>query len=149
VKPSRRCYAAARYRIAVVHTREGHLPDLSDAPPAKIARGAPSSSIGDSRPDGADPDPRRSRPTTSFPRCIRWTARSSSTSHGKGAFYATELDHVLRKYGNRESAGVRRDHRSLRQHTRCARPMIAAIAAWCFQMAAPSYFPEFHEMGLT
>ena len=38
--------------ILVVHTREGHLPDLSDAPPAKIERGAPSLRIGDPGPMG-------------------------------------------------------------------------------------------------
>ena len=34
--------AARRHRLLVIHTREGHRPDLSDAPQAKIDRGAPS-----------------------------------------------------------------------------------------------------------
>ena len=43
VKPIAAVLAAARDTgMLVVHTREGHLPDLSDAPPAKIERGAPS-----------------------------------------------------------------------------------------------------------
>src|ERR1700733_13659067 len=33
--------AARASGMLVVHTREGHLPDMSDAPPAKIERGAP------------------------------------------------------------------------------------------------------------
>src|SRR5690349_25166649 len=38
--------------LAVVHTREGHLPDLSDCPPAKLRRGEPSKRIGDPGPKG-------------------------------------------------------------------------------------------------
>src|SRR5258708_6080823 len=44
--------AARDHGMLVVHTREGHLPDLSDAPPAKIERGAPSLRIGDPGPMG-------------------------------------------------------------------------------------------------
>ena len=63
VKPIASVLSAARdIGMLVVHTREGHLPDLSDAPPAKIERGAPSLAHRRSRADGTDPDPRRSRP---------------------------------------------------------------------------------------
>ncbi len=53
VKPVAAVLSAARDAgILVVHTREGHLPNLSDAPPAKIERGAPSLRIGDPGPMG-------------------------------------------------------------------------------------------------
>src|SRR4029079_17514413 len=44
--------AARKTGMLVVHTREGHLPDLSDAPQAMIERGAPSLRIGDPGPMG-------------------------------------------------------------------------------------------------
>src|SRR5262249_12697550 len=53
VKPIASVLARARdIGMLVVHTREGHLPDLSDAPPAKVQRGAPSLRIGDPGPMG-------------------------------------------------------------------------------------------------
>ena len=53
VEPCRAVLEAARRRgLLVIHTREGHRPDLSDAPPAKVERGAPSLRIGAPGPMG-------------------------------------------------------------------------------------------------
>jgi len=53
VEPCRAVLAAARTRgLLVIHTREGHLPDLSDAPPAKVERGHPHLRIGAPGPMG-------------------------------------------------------------------------------------------------
>ena len=53
VPPLQSVLADARQRgLMVIHTREGHLPDLSDCPPAKLHRGAPSMRIGDPGPKG-------------------------------------------------------------------------------------------------
>jgi nicotinamidase-related amidase len=53
IPPLQGVLADARARgMMVIHTREGHVPDLSDCPPAKLTRGAPSMRIGDPGPKG-------------------------------------------------------------------------------------------------
>ena len=60
VSPTRRLLRAARAAgIFVVHTREGHRPDLSDLWPAKRERGRHKTTIGDRGPIGADLGTRR------------------------------------------------------------------------------------------
>src|ERR1700704_6478333 len=49
---SRLLDAARRSGLFVIHTREGHRSDLSDAPKAKLERGKPSMRIGDAGPMG-------------------------------------------------------------------------------------------------
>ncbi len=53
IEPLAALMAAARAAgVPVIHTREGHLPDLSDCPRAKLERGNPSQRIGDEGPYG-------------------------------------------------------------------------------------------------
>src|SRR6201992_4381617 len=53
VPPLKKVLEAAReVGLTVIHTREGHVPDLSDCPPAKLNRGEPSLRIGDPGPKG-------------------------------------------------------------------------------------------------
>jgi nicotinamidase-related amidase len=53
IPPLQTVLAAARATgMTVIHTREGHVPDLSDCPPAKLNRGDPTLRIGDPGPKG-------------------------------------------------------------------------------------------------
>jgi nicotinamidase-related amidase len=99
VPPLSRLLAAARAAgILVVHTREGHQPDLSDCPPAKLLRGSPSKRIGDPGPYG------RILIRGEYGHDILDEVAPAPgevviDKPGKGAFYATNLDLVLRTNG--------------------------------------------------
>ena len=86
---------ARGHGIRVVHTREGHRPDLADCPPAKRLRGRPSLRIGDAGPMGRvliDGQPGNDIVPVLAPRA----GETVIVKPGKGAFYATKLDALLR-----------------------------------------------------
>jgi nicotinamidase-related amidase len=138
--------AARRGKMLIVHTREGHRPDMSDAPPAKVQRGAPRLRIGAMGPMGrilirGEPGhdivpelyPREGEPVVDKP--------------GKGAFYATDLHLILqdRRVENLIVCGVTTEvcvHTTVREAN--DRGFRCVVPADC----CGSYFPEFHEVGL-
>ncbi len=78
----------------IVHTRESHLPDLSDCPPAKRLRGRPGLRIGDRGPMGRILV--RGEPGNAIvPDCAPLAGEIEIDKPGKGAFHATGLDEIL------------------------------------------------------
>ncbi len=102
VPPAERVLTAARtHGLLVVHTREGHRSDLTDCPPSKRARGRLKVGIGDHGPMGRllirgesghdivkELYPEPGEPVVDKP--------------GKGAFFATDLDSILKHRGIRQ-----------------------------------------------
>ena len=79
----------------IIHTREGHLPDLSDCPPAKIKRGGPEGlKIGDPGPMGRILVAGETGHAI-VPELAPQTGEVVIDKPGKGAFYATNLDEWL------------------------------------------------------
>ncbi|HLK91126.1 MAG TPA: isochorismatase family cysteine hydrolase [Polyangia bacterium] len=147
VAPARKLIEAGRkLKMLIVHTREGHRPDMADAPPAKVERGAPSLRIGDPGKMGRILI-RGEAGHDIIPELYPLDSEIVIDKPGKGAFYATELTDVLGKYGieNLLVCGVTTEvcvNTTVREANdrgyRCV-----VISDGC-----ASYFPEFHEMGL-
>jgi nicotinamidase-related amidase len=140
--------AAARAAgLFVVHTREGHRPDLSDCPPAKLTRAPPGMRIGDIGPMGrilvrGEPGHEIVAPLAPLP------GEAVLDKPGKGAFWATDLEPMLRHRGIEALlvAGVTTEvcvSTTVREANdrgfRCA-----VIAEAC-----ASYFPAFHDSALA
>jgi nicotinamidase-related amidase len=147
VPPLAALIAAARSAgIMVIHTREGHQPDLSDCPPSKLTRGAPSKRIGDQGKYGRilirgeyghdivdelapiDGDVVIDKP-------------------GKGAFYATELHDVLTAAGVTQLVvtGVTTE---VCVHTTTREANDRGYECLVVSDCVGSYFPEFQRIGL-
>jgi biuret amidohydrolase len=148
VPPLQAVLAAARAAgMLVIHTREGHRPDMSDAPPAKVERGSPSKRIGDPGPMGriliqgeAGHD--------IIPELYPVVGEPVVDKPGKGAFYATNLGLILANRGieNLLVCGVTTEvcvNTTVREAN--DRGFRCVVIADC----CASYFPEFHDMGLN
>src|ERR1700716_2165289 len=147
VKPISALLAEARETgMLVVHTREGHSPDLSDAPPAKIERGAPSLRIGDPGPMGRILI-RGEAGHDIIPELYPLDSEIVIDKPGKGAFYATELGDVLEKYGieNLLVCGVTTE---VCVNTTVREANDRGCRCGVLSDGCASYFPEFHDMGL-
>src|SRR5690242_19492603 len=89
---------ARRLGMLVEHTREGHRPDLSDAPSAKVERGSPTLRIGSQGPMGRILI--RGEPGHDISPALAPIAGEPIVDKpGKGAFFATDLHELLRNRG--------------------------------------------------
>jgi nicotinamidase-related amidase len=147
VEPCRRLLSAAREKgLLVIHTREGHRPDLSDAPRAKVERGAPSMRIGAPGPMGRILI--RGEPGHDIiPELYPIDGEPIVDKPGKGAFYATDLHAILQNRGIESLivCGVTTEvcvHTTVREAN--DRGYRCIVPGDC----CGSYFPEFHTLGL-
>jgi nicotinamidase-related amidase len=148
VGPCKQVLAAARgLGMLVIHTREGHRPDLTDAPPHKVDRGDPAMRIGAPGPMGrilvrGEPGhdiiselyPAKNEPVIDKP--------------GKGAFYQTDLDLMLRNRGidTLLMCGVTTE---VCVNTTAREANDRGYRCIVLSDCCASYFPQFHEMGLA
>lgn len=147
IEPARALLGAARAAgLSIIHTREGHRADLSDAPRLKVERGDPAKRIGARGPMGRILV--RGEPGHDIiPELAPLPGEPIVDKPGKGAFFATDLDLILRNrcVDTLLVCGVTTEvcvHTTIREANdrgyRCI-----AVADAC-----GSYFPEFHEVAL-
>jgi len=148
IAPNQLLLRAWRARgLAVIHTREGHEPDLSDLTPAKVGRGHPSRAIGDPGPMGRILV--RGEPGHGIiPELAPLPGEPVIDKPGKGAFWATDLHDILGARSIRQLivTGVTTEvcvHTTVREaNDRGYDCLVPADAT-------ASYFPEFHAAGLA
>jgi biuret amidohydrolase len=139
--------AARRLGMLVIHTREGHRPDLTDAPPHKVERGDPATRIGAPGPMGRILV--RGEPGHDIiPELYPTASEPVIDKPGKGAFYQTDLDLMLRNCGidTMLVCGVTTEvcvNTTVREAN--DRGYRCVVMSDC----CASYFPQFHEMGLA
>jgi nicotinamidase-related amidase len=148
IAPTKRVLEAARKKgMLVIHTREGHRPDLTDCPPTKLVRGRGKTRIGDAGPMGRILV-RGEIGHDIVPELVPAPGEPVIDKPGKGAFYATDLELILRDRGIKTLivCGVTTEvcvHTSVREAN--DRGYECVVLADC----VGSYFPEFQKAALA
>jgi nicotinamidase-related amidase len=146
--PCKAMLAGARAAgMLVIHTREGHRPDLSDAPPAKVLRGDPATRIGAAGPMGRILV-RGEAGHDIVPALAPLPGEPVIDKPGKGAFYQTDLDLMLRNRGI-ETLLVSGVTTEVCVHTTVREANDRGYRCLVLGDACASYFPEFHRVGLA
>ena len=147
VPPLAALIAAARSSgIMVVHTREGHEPDLTDCPPAKLNRGAPSKRIGDPGKYGRILI-RGEYGHDIVDELAPVDGEIVIDKPGKGAFYATGLQDILVDAGVTQLliTGVTTE---VCVHTTTREANDRGYECLVVSDCVGSYFPDFQRIGL-
>jgi nicotinamidase-related amidase len=147
IEPNRKLLAGWRAKaLAVIHTREGHRPDLSDLPPAKKIRGRGKTCIGDPGPMGRILV-RGEAGHDIIPELYPMPSEPVIDKPGKGAFFATDLHAILQNRGIKQLivTGVTTEV--------CVNTTVREANDRGYDCLVPedcvgSYFPEFQTMGL-
>lgn len=133
--------------MLVIHTRESHLPDLSDCPPAKRLRGNPQQLIGDVGTMGKILI--RGEPGNDIIAALAPQAGDVVIDKpGKGAFYATGLHELLQQHGITHLllAGVTTE---VCVQTSMREANDRGYDCLLVEDATASYFPEFKEATMA
>jgi biuret amidohydrolase len=148
VAPCRAVLSAARKAgLLVIHTREGHRPDLSDAPPLKVERGDPALRIGAPGPMGRILV--RGEPGHDIiPELYPVAGEPVIDKPGKGAFYQTDLELMLRNRGI-ETLLVCGVTTEVCVNTTVREANDRGFRCIVLSDCCASYFPEFHQAGLA
>ena len=148
IAPLQRTLAATRAAgVMVIHTREGHLPDLSDCPPAKLERGRPSMRIGDLGPNGRILI-RGEHGHGIIDELAPVDGELVIDKPGKGAFYSTELGAMLSEAGV-TSLVVTGVTTEVCVHTTVREANDRGYECLVLSDCVGSYFPEFQDAGLA
>jgi nicotinamidase-related amidase len=148
VAPLQAVLADARRRgLMVIHTREGHRPDLSDCPPAKLRRGEPSKRIGDPGPKGRILI-RGEYGHDIIDALAPLPGELVVDKPGKGSFYATELQEHLQASGI-TSLVVTGVTTEVCVHTTVREANDRGYECLVLSDCVGSYFPEFQQAALA
>ena len=147
IEPLQKLLSAARKAgWHVIHTREGHRPDLTDLPPAKKIRGRGKTTIGDAGPMGRILV-RGEAGHDIIPELYPLPSEPVIDKPGKGAFFATDLHAILQNRGIQQLivTGVTTEV--------CVNTTVREANDRGYDCLVPSdcvgsYFPEFQAMGL-